>query len=63
MHRREIGQVRLFKAHTEHILARYVEGEQHLTMLEKELTNREGGPSATTNAVLGLVSIPSLSDT
>lgn len=62
MHRREIEQIRLLKAQEEHVLARCVEGEQHLTMLEKELTEREGRPSATTNAVLGLVSLPSLSN-
>ncbi len=56
MYLREIGQVRLLKAQEEHVLARHVEGQQHLTKLEKELTEREGRPSRPWESTYALLS-------
>ncbi len=56
MYLREIGQVRLLKAQEEHVLARHVEGQQHLRKLEKELTEREGRPSRPWESTYALLS-------
>jgi RNA polymerase primary sigma factor len=55
MYLREIGRVRLLTSSDERMLARKLEGEKHLTLLEKELTDREGRPPRpweTTRALL-----------
>jgi RNA polymerase primary sigma factor len=44
MYLREIGRVRLLTSSDERMLARKLEGEKHLTALEKELTDLEGRP-------------------
>jgi len=56
MYLREIGQFRLLKAPDEHVLARHIEGEKHLTMLEKELTEREGRPPRPWESTYALLS-------
>ena len=44
MYLREIGRVRLLTSKDERELARKLEGDKHLTALEKELTAQEGRP-------------------
>ena len=56
MYLREIGQFRLLKAPDEHVLARHIEGEQHLATLQKELTEREGRPPRPWESTYALLS-------
>ena len=56
MYLMEIGQFRLLKAPDEHVLARHIEGVQHLTKLEKELTEREGRPPRPWESTYALLS-------
>ncbi len=56
MYLMEIGQFRLLKAPDEHVLARHIEGARHLTMLELELTEREGRPPRPWESTYALLS-------